>query len=443
MFTKKDIWKLLIPLMVEQLLNALMGTADTMMVSNVGPAALSAVSLVDSINTLMILVFSALATGGAIVCSQYIGQKNIKAATNAGRQLLLSILAFSLAIMTILIIFRRPLLSLVFGSVEPAVMENALLYMLLTAISYPFIAMYNASAALFRASGNSRFPMTVSMISNGINIAGNALFIFGFGMGVAGAAISTLISRIFCAAVVLYYQRKPKQAIVIDHYLRIRPDWHLIGTILSIGIPAGIENGMFQFGKLAIQSTVSTLGTTAIAAQAMTAILEQFNGMAAIGIGLGLMTIAGQCIGAGRIDEARKYTRQLCIYSEIAVFISCILTLVFTKPITWLAGMNAEGAAMCLQMSLAITIVKPLVWVLSFLPAYAMRAAGDVKFCMIISSITMWICRVSLTVILCRFFGFGPMAVWIGMFADWTVRAIIFPLRFRSGRWAARSVIHS
>lgn len=441
MFTKKQLWALLIPLMVEQILNSLMGTADTMMVSNVGSAAISAVSLVDSINTLILNIFSALATGGAIVCSQYIGKQRNDQANAAGRQLILSMFAISTIISAICVIFRAPLLSLIFGKVDADVMENALVYMLITGLSFPFIGLYNASAALFRSSGNSKLPMTVSMISNCINIVGNAIFIFGFKMGVAGAALSTLISRIFCAVVIMYIQTKPKQTIYIDNYLTIRPDFSMVKMILGFGIPTGIENGMFQFGKLAIQSTVSTLGTTAIAAQAMTAVLEGFSSMAGVGIGLGMVTIVGQCIGAGRKDEAKRYILKLTWYGEVSIIISCILLYIACDLITALGGMEPEAAAMCKQMTLAITVYKPIAWAFSFMPGYGMRAAGDVKFSMITSSITMWTCRVFLTVVLIRFFGWGPMAVWIGMFSDWTVRSICFAIRFFTGGWLKKKAV--
>lgn len=441
MFTKKQLWSLLIPLMVEQVLNSLMGTADTMMVSNVGSAAISAVSLVDSINTLILNIFSALATGGAIVCSQYIGKQRTDKANVAGRQLILSMFAISVVISAICVIFRAPLLSLIFGKVDADVMENALTYMLITVLSFPFIGLYNASAALFRSSGNSKLPMTVSMISNCINIVGNAIFIFGLKMGVAGAALSTLTSRIFCAVVIMYIQTKPKQTIYISNYLAIRPDLSMVKMILGFGIPTGIENGMFQFGKLAIQSTVSTLGTTAIAAQAMTAVLEGFSSMAGMGIGLGMVTVVGQCIGAGGKDEAKRYILKLTWYGEVSIIISCVLLYLACDLITTLGGMEPEAAALCKQMTLAITIYKPIAWPFSFMPGYGMRAAGDVKFSMITSSITMWTCRVFLTVVLIRFFGWGPMAVWIGMFTDWTARSICFATRFFTGGWMKKKAV--
>ena len=437
------ICSLLIPVVLEQLLNSIMGTADTMMVSNVGSAAISAVSLVDSINVLVIQAFSALAAGGAIVCAQYIGQKNKEKANESARQVLFIITAISVAVSLICLVFQKPLLRLIFGLVEPAVMRASETYFFYTALSFPFIAAYDSAASIFRAQDNTKGPMIISMISNVMNIAGNAVMIWVFHMGVAGAALSTLISRIFCAVVVIIQLRKERegQEIVVRDYFEIRPDWSMIRRILGLGIPSGIENSMFQLGKLAIQSTVSTLGTAAIAAQAMTNILENLNGIAAIGVGVGLMTIVGQCLGAGRQDEAVYYIKKLCVIAEVIIIISCLGVFALTKPITILGGMEKESADMCFHMVMWITIVKPLVWIMAFIPGYGLRAAGDVKFSMITSCITMWTFRFCLCVYLIRFRGFGPMAVWIGMFTDWTVRGIVFSLRFHSRKWLKHKVV--
>lgn len=441
MFSNKALKMLLFPLIIEQILNSFMGMADTMMVSNVGSAAISAVSLVDSVNNLIVQVFSAMAVGGTIVCSQYLGREDEEEANKAARQVFLSMLVISVTITVFGIIGHKPLLSLVFGQVEEEVMTNSQIYFLITALSYPFLALFSSGAAFYRAGGNSKFPMKVSILSNIINVVGNAVLIFGLDMGVAGAALSTLCSRIFSTIVIFYFLHKPKQPIVINHYLQIRPQFAMISKILSIGVPSGIENGMFQFGKLAIQSTVSTLGTAAIAAQAMTNILEMVNGIVGAGIGIGLMTVVGQCMGAGRKEEAKYYIVKLTGYAEIAVILSCIFAFAITKPMTILGNMEAKSAQLCFDMMIWITLVKPLVWTLSFIPAYGMRAAGDVKFSMVVSSCTMWLCRVSLCIYLCRVWGFGPIAVWIGMFADWTIRGIIFTLRFISGKWAEKNVI--
>ncbi len=441
MFSNRDLFLLLLPLIVEQLLNSLMGTVDTIMVSNVGSEAISAVSLVDSICVLVVQVFSALAAGGAIICSQYIGRKDERAANRAASQVVFTVAVISFALMVLCLLFRRPLLRLIFGAVEPEVMSAAQVYFFFMAMSFPFIALYNAGSSVFRAQKNTRTPMVISIISNGINIAGNAFLIWGLRLGVVGAAIATLGSRIFCAVVVLWYLRKTENMVCVRDYRRIRPDFPLIKRILAIGIPSGVENGMFQFGKLAIQSTVSTLGTAAIAAQAMTNIMENVNGVGAVGVGIGLMTVVGQCIGAGRRDEARYYIKKLTIIAEVTIIISCLAVFLITRPVTILGGMEKESADLCMYMVMWITIVKPISWTLSFIPAYGMRAAGDVKFSMIVSCTTMWLCRGSLCVFLCRVMGFGPIAVWIGMFADWTVRAVIFTARFISGKWVEHRVI--
>ena len=441
LYSNLDLRKLLIPIIIEQLLSSLMGTADTMMVSNIGAAAISAVSLVDSINILVIQALSALSAGGAILCSQYLGSHNKKEANRSAQQVLFVMVFLSVILSAFCLIFRDPLLSLIFGKVEPDVMSNSQIYFLLTLLSFPFIGIYDAGASIMRAQNNSRNPMIISVISNFLNIGGNAILIFGFGLGVRGAAISTLVSRIFCAVVVMWQLRNNNAPICITNYFSIRPDWSLIKKILFIGIPSGIENSMFQFGKLAIQSTVSTLGTVAIAAQAMTNILENLNGIAAIGIGIGLMTVVGQCLGAGRKDEAIYYIKKLSWLAEAVVITSCLLVFALTKPITILAGMEPASAKLCLSMITFITIVKPISWVISFIPAYGMRAAGDVKFSMLTSCCTMWLCRVSLCVYLCRVWGFGPIAVWIGMFSDWTLRAIVFGIRFHSRKWLNHHVI--
>ena len=441
MFTNRMIRSLLIPVVLEQLLNSIMGTADTMMVSNVGSAAISAVSLVDSINILVIQAFSALAAGGAIVCAQYIGQQNQERANESARQVLFIITLISIVVSAICLGFKKPLLRLIFGSVEADVMRASEIYFFYTALSFPFIALYDAAASIFRAQDNTKGPMTISMISNIMNIVGNAIMIWGFHMGVAGAAIATLISRIFCALVVLIQLRRDRQPIVVRDYLKIRPDWPMIGRILGIGIPSGVENSMFQLGKLAIQSTVSTLGTVAIAAQAMTNILENLNGIAGIGVGVGLMTIVGQCMGANRKDEAVYYIKKLSVIAEVTIIVSCLLVFILTRPVTMLGGMEKTSADMCWHMVMWITIVKPIMWVSAFVPAYGLRAAGDVKFSMISSCAVMWLCRFCLSVLLIRGLGFGPMGVWIGMFADWTVRAVLFTWRFHSRKWLKHKVI--
>lgn len=441
LYPPKAMFALLIPIVIEQLLNSFMGMVDTMMVSNVGGEAISAVSLVDSVNNLVIQVFAAMASGAAIICSQYLGHRDRDGSNRAARQVVLTVFVISVSLTAFGLIFRKPMLRFVFGQIELGVMDKAMSYFLVTVLSYPFLALFNAGAAFFRAGGNSRFPMKVSVISNVLNIVGNAVLIFGFGMGVVGAALSTLASRAFCAVVILTYLRKDRQDIVLRDYAKIRPDLPLIMKILAIGIPSGVENGMFQFGKLAIQSTVSTMGTDAIAAQAMTNIMEMVNGIFGVGVGIGLMTMVGQALGAGRQEEAKYYIVKCTKIGLAGILVSCLAVFGLAKPIIWLAGMEPVSARLCLEMVAAITVAKPLFWAFSFIPAYGMRAAGDVRFSMLTSTLTMWCLRVALCIFLVKTYHMGPMAVWYGMFTDWAVRGIVFFCRFRSGRWLQKRVI--
>lgn len=441
MFSNADLWKLMLPLSIDQLLNSMMGTVGTMIVSNLGSAAISAVSLVDSINVLVVQAFYALAASGSVICSQFLDCKRPKEARKAAEQLVFITLILSIIIGSICFFFNKPLLKLIFGDVEPDVMTYARQYFMISALSYPFIALYDDGSSIFRAQENSNLPMKISLLANVLNLILNLLFVWGFHMGVIGSALATFISRGFSITVVLYELHKPGWLISLQKYASIRPSWQQIRRILYLGIPSGIENSMFQFGKLVIQSTVSMMGTTSIAAQGMTNILENLNGIMAIGIGVGLMTVVGECIGAGRKDEAIYYIKKMTAVSEIVIIGSCLLIFALVRPITHFGGMEPESARMCIFMVTCITIVKPLVWVLSFIPAYGFRAAGDVKFTMGVSAASMWICRVSLAMFLARVLGFGPIAVWIGMFTDWSVRAIIFTIRFRNGKWLEHKII--
>ena len=440
LFQRKDIQALLIPLMLEQLLNSLMGMFDTVMVTSVGSAAVSAVSLVDSVNNLIIQIFSALAAGGVIICSQYLGRNERENAIESARQLVLVVAVLSVSISVLCAVFNRPLLRLIFGSVEDDVMAGSVIYFGITLISFPVFSLFSCGSAFFRAGGNSRFPMIISVIGNAMNIAGNAVLIFIFDMGIAGAAISTLASRIFCFVAVFVALRNDRNAIYIRRY-RTRPHWGTIKRILTISVPSGLENGMFQFGKLAIQSTVSTLPTYAIAAQALTVIFENVNGVAGIGVGLGLMTIVGQTLGAGRREEAKFYIVKLTELSYLVILLSCLAVLAISKPVMLLSGLEERSADLCFSMLCFITIVKPLVWPPSFTIPYGLRAAGDVRFSMITSTIIMWTARVTVAIYLARALGFGPIAVWIGMFIDWMIRSVVYSLRFYSRRWLRFSVL--
>lgn len=321
LFSREALVHLIVPLVIEQLLLMTVGMADTVMVTTAGEATVSAVSLVDNINILIIQIFSALSTGGAVVVSQYLGRQELHNAKTAAKQLFYVMTGISVVLMTIALVFRQHILSLIFGEVEPAVMDSALIYFLLTAAAYPFMGMYNASAALFRAMGNSKVSMINSFIINIINILVNAVLIYGFGMGAAGAGIGTLVSRVAAAAIIMVMIRHPGLTVRIDDLFHFEFNGSMVRRILFIGIPTGLENGMFQAGKLLVLNLITTFGTSAVAANAIANSIGGVINVPGAALGLAIITVVGQCIGAGDIRQAVHYSKLLVGLSYLSMFV--------------------------------------------------------------------------------------------------------------------------
>ncbi len=440
LFDNKKLAALLIPLAVDQLLNSFMGTVDTLVVSNLGSAAISAVSLVDSINILIVQAFFALASGGTVVCSHYLGCGKKEHAQEAARQLVFITFVLSAVIAGMCLLFNGPMLALIFGKVESAVMVNAKKYFFFSAISYPFIALYDDGSCILRAQENSRLPMLISVISNILNIILNLLFVWVFHWGVAGSATATMLARMFSMVTVLVKLRNPQLEIQLRKYFTIRPDWDEIKRILRIGVPSGVENSMFQLGKLAIQSTVSLMGTAAIAAQGMASIIENLNGIMGIGIGIGLMTVVGKLLEQEEKEEAVYYVKRnyVLFRSSDHCILSAFVCFSSSDYLFWRYG---AGKRKTLYFHGNVhNHCKAIDPVMAFCSAYGFRAAGDVKFTMTVSMLTMWLCRVT-SLLFLRVFGFGPIAVWIGMFSDWALRGVIFTIRFRNRKWLNHHVI--
>jgi len=441
MFNRKDLTRLLIPLIIEQVLGATVGLADTLMVSNVGEAAVSGVSLVDSVNLLLINVFSALATGGTIVASQYLGRNDRENANKAANQLVLVTSALSAAIMALCLLLRRPLLNLLFGHAEQAVMETALVYFMLSALSYPFIGVYNSCAALFRAAGNSQVPMAVSALMNAINISGNALFIFGFGMGAAGAGLASLASRMAACLIMLWILRKPELKISLAEFFHLTFMPGMIKNILRIGIPSGVENGMFQIGKILVQGIVAIFGTASIAANAVGNSISAITVMPGIAIGLGAVTVVGHCIGAQQYEEAKKYMRQLTLYSLASIVALNAVILLAMDPILQLYELSSATAELARQIIVFHAFISIAFWAQAFTLPNGLRAANDVRFTMTTSIITMWTLRVAGGYIISVWLGLGVLGVWVSMGLDWLLRMMLFIWRYKSNKWQNRQFI--
>jgi putative MATE family efflux protein len=441
-WNNRVLFSLLWPLIIEQLLAVTMGAADTMMVSSVGEFAVSAVNIIDNINNLLIIAFTALSTGGAVVVSQYIGRRDSANSRLASRQLVYIVTLVSLVIMALALILRRPVIRLIYGNIENDVMDAAALYLLITALSYPFLAIYNANAALFRATGNSKVPMRIALLVNVMNIGGNIFFIFVLKIGVAGAAFSTLICRITAAMITaVMLLRNHVSPISLSGLFGIRFVRPMIRNILNVGIPSGLESSMFQIGRLLTQRIFTVFGTTAIAANAIASVINSFSFMPGMAFGMALLTIVGQCVGAGDYTSAKKETVKIMKLAYITLALLSVLIYVFMEPLVSLFSLSPGAHEMAKSFLRIHCISMALGWPMSFALPNALRAAGDARFVMIAASVSMWIIRVSAAYLFTFVFGIGPLGVWLAMGADFIGRGSAYYLRWVRGKWQEKRVI--
>lgn len=441
LFSSQDLRRLILPLIAEQFLAVTVGMADTVMVANVGEAAVSGISIVDQINTLLIQVFAALATGGAVVASQYLGRRDRENAVASAKQLFYVTLVLSCAIGAVCVAFNAQLLHAIYGSVEPDVMREAETYFWISALSYPFIAVYNAGAALFRSMGNSRVSLAAALMMNIINIGGNAALIYGFGWGVAGAATASLFSRLAAAVLVVGLLMNRAHPIYFDRLWQPCYDAGMVKSILRVGVPTGLENGMFQIGKLLVAGIITAYGTSSITANAICNNISSINNIPGSAIGLAAVTVVGQCIGAGDTAQARSYARRLLGLTHLTMFLTSAAVFLFSPFMVEFYAMQAATTSLALRIIRINCVFCALIWPPSFMLPQALRAAGDAKYPMVVSMFSMWIFRVGFSVVLGTWMGLGLMGVWFAMFIDWVVRDIFFIARFLSGKWLTKKVI--
>ena len=439
-FTNHQLMTLLWPLVIEQALSVLVGMADTMMVSSAGEAAISGVSLVDMINQLIITVFGALATGGAVVTSQYLGaQKPEQAARSAGQLVTLSALLGS-AIAAFCLVGRTMLLRLFFGSITDDVMTAALIYFTITALSFPFLALYNAGAAIFRSTGNSAVSMKVSVVVNLINFCGNALCVYGLKMGVAGVAVPTLVSRAVGAVVILSLAARPDYLLCITPYTITHLERGTVKSILAIGVPSACENSLFQLGRVLVVSMISLFGTVHISANAVANNLDGVGCIIGNAMCLGMITVVGRCVGAQDFDQAVYYTKKLLRWDYVAQGLTNALVLLALNPLLSLYTLSPETAQLSAELVWIHAGLSIFLWPLAFILPNALRAANDVRFTMVVSVVSMLVWRLGFSQILCVQLGWGALGVWWAMIIDWICRLICFVIRFASGAWKKKAM---
>lgn len=441
MFSKKQLQKLIFPLIVEQVLAITVGMVDTMMISYAGESAISGVSLVDMINVLLINIFAAVATGGAVVVSQYLGHGNRKNACRAAEQLITVSVVISTGLMLVSLLFRGQILRLLFGAVEADVMENAMIYFLISAFSFPFLGVFNAGAATYRSMGNSRISMQVSAGMNVFNAIGNAILIFGFQMGTAGAALSTLAARVLGAVVmmILTMNRKNDVYVILGNLFSWERD--MVQRILHIAIPNGVENGLFQLGRVLVVSIISQFGTVQIAANAVANNLDSMGCIAGQAMNLAMITVVGQCMGAGEKDQAVWYTKKLWKFTYRITSIVNSIILLSLPFILNIYSLSPEARRFAFILVWIHDGCAILLWPTSFTMPNALRASGDVKFAMIVSVASMFIFRIGFSVILGIHLGLGAIGVWIAMVFDWLCRVSFYTWRFLSRKWLNFKVI--
>ncbi|MBQ8527451.1 MAG: MATE family efflux transporter [Lachnospiraceae bacterium] len=434
LFTNRALTALIFPLILEQALAITVGMADTMMISSVGEAAVSGVSLVDMLNMLIFTVLSALATGGCVVISQSLGAGRKDEALKGTKQLLFTVVVFSLLIAALVIILREGILRLFFGRIEADVMQAALIYLVISALSFPFLGVYNACAAMFRAMGKSNITFLVSVIGNLINVVGNAICIFGLHMGVAGVAIPTLISRVVMGMILYVLLRNPRRELYFSGE-RFRINKGIIQKILYIGIPGGIEGGIFQLGRVVVVSIISGFGTVQIAANGVANSLDAMGCIIGQAMNLAMVTVVGHCVGAGDEKQIRFYTKKLMAITYVATFLLNSTILIFLNPILSLYGLTAETTALAYTLVMIHNGIAIFLWPVSFVLPNMLRACNDVRYPMLISIFSMCAFRIGFSYVFGVWMGMGALGVWYAMVLDWIFRSICFGARYLLGHW--------
>ena len=441
LYSNKALFYLFIPLLVEYALEFFVGLADSIMVASLGEAAISGVSLVDFVMQLLIFSFSALATGGAVVAGQYLGDNQVDKAQNASTQLIWFSTISSAFLMILVLILRQFLIGILFGQIEADVWQNAEMYLYIVALSIPFIAIYNAGAAIFRTTNDASLPMKIMLLCDVLNVIGNAFCIYYLGWDVRGVAIPTVISRVAAALLILYFAMDENYKLHIKRTLKHKFDFYILRKVLKVGIPYGIENGLFQLGRVLVLSLVSTFGTMAIAANSVGYAIGIFSVLPGFAINLGLTAVISRCVGADDYEQARYYNKK-CL---IIVFISHVLiNVVIFALLPWILNiysLSDQTAVMTTEMVVWHGIFAIIIWPLSFTLPATFRGAGDSKSVMYISLAVMFTCRIVLSYVIADWMGVGVFGTWIAMFIDWYVRAGIYIYRYFSNKWTQYRVV--
>ena len=434
LFSKKDLRKLIIPLILEQTLAITVGMADTMMISSAGEAAVSGVSLVDMFNNLIISVLAALATGGAVVTSQCIGAGRREEACRSARQLVFTEAAITIGISVLVLLFHRQILGLFFGQIEADVMQNAIIYLIISVFSFPLLAVYDSCAALYRSMGNAQITLKISLLMNVINVVGNAIGVYVLKLGVAGVAIPSLVSRGVAGVVLFTLLHNPDNLVFLTRG-KFKVDATIVKRILFIGIPSGIENGIFQLGRVLVVSIIAAFGTSQIAANGVANSLDSMGCIVGQAMSLAMITVIGRCVGAGEEGQVRYYTKKMLgeTYFYTAVINSIILLLL--PWILQIYGLGEETTRLSYILVMIHDGMAIFLWPASFVLPNMLRACNDVKYTMVVSIFSMITFRIGFSYVFGVHMGWMAVGVWAAMVIDWVFRVLCFVGRYLAGTW--------
>lgn len=435
LFSNRDLKKLIIPLIAEQFLTIFVGLADSIMVASVGEAAVSAVSLIDTVMVLIINTFAALATGGAIVAGQALGRNDENEGCKTTEQLLMICTLASTAIMVLVYIFKNFILHVVFGNIDYDVMTNCNTYLLIVTASIPFIGIYNVGAAIYRAMGDSKTPMIMSLVMNSTNLVGNAILLYSLKFGIEGAAIPTMLSRVLGGLWMLSLMKNKNKTLHINHIFKIRPSGRIIKKILYIGVPYGVENSMFQLGKVLVLALVSSFGTTSIAANAVANNVCLFSNLTGIAIGFAMSAVIAQCVGAGDYVQVRYYTKKLIKISYFGIIIISTIIILAMPFINNIYGLSETTAKLASEIVIYHNIASMIIWPLAFNLSNVLRASNNAGYCLWVAMISMWVFRIGFSFIFAKFMGMGVFGVWVAMTTDWLARAVCFIVKMKDKSW--------
>lgn len=440
LFSRDDLKKLYIPILIEILLTVSVGVADTMMVSQAGETAVSGVSCFNTIQNFLIALFSAFATGGSVVVGQMLGMKNYKRAKNAVKDLMYLTLLVSLLLSIVFIVLKESLLRIIYGESEEAVIIAALDYALPILISLPFLASQSSLNAILRVQGKTKTTMWTSIAANIINVVGNAIFILVFHMGAMGVGFATLISRIVSALILFVASRNKELKAPFEKIFQIKHEGNMMGTIFSIALPSGLENSIFQLGKIVMIATIAQCGTASMAAFSVLDNIGTFANITGQAAGQTLMVVGGYAAGAGRFDESRRLTKIFLSVAYVTMALLAVVILLFLKPIISIYSFSPETAALSYRILFEYMFWSTIVWPTSFAFPNILKSSGDVKYTMVVAILSMWLFRVFIARVFGIYMGFGIVGVMWGMYIDWVVRAIAFVIRYKSGVWTQKRI---